>query len=57
MNFTFIPSPEKAKIFTAVEDATARISALKLGEVEKWFREVGTGCFKKNGHEFDRSKV
>ena len=30
MNFTFIPSPEKAKEFTAVEDACERISPLKL---------------------------
>ncbi len=36
MNFTFIPSPEKAKKFTAVEDAKERISPLKLGDVGKW---------------------
>jgi len=36
MNFTFIPSPEKAKKFTAVEDAKERIAPLKLGDVGKW---------------------
>ncbi len=33
MNFTFIPSPEKAKKFTAVEDACKPIITLKIG---KW---------------------
>jgi|GEM_PF-3150311 len=54
MNFAFIPSPEKAKKFTAVEDTYKPKSPYRLGDVGK----RGQAAFKKkNGHESDRPKV
>jgi len=35
MNFAFIPSPEKAKKFTAVEDTYKPKSPYRLGDVGK----------------------
>jgi len=39
VNFSFIPSPEKAKEFTAVEDACALKITLKIGKC----KEMGPG--------------
>jgi hypothetical protein len=36
VNFTFNPSPEKAKEFTAVEDAFEPKITPRLRDVEKW---------------------
>jgi hypothetical protein len=53
MNFAFIPSPEKAKKFTAVEDTYKQKSPYRLGDVGNW----GQAAFKKTGRKSDRSKV
>jgi len=56
MNFAFIPSPEKAKKFTAVEDTYKPKSPYRLGDVGKWgVGKWGQAAFKKTGRKSNRS--